>query len=250
MKTLLLDIETAPLLAFVWSPWGQDVAPSQLQSDSFMLTWAAKWRGEDEVFSAAVTSREATKQNDKRITRQLGNLISEADIVIAHNLDRFDLPKINTRLLYHGLEPLAPVKQIDTLKLAKKAFRVTYNRLDYLGEFLGVGKKLKTDFALWQRAYFGDADAIDEMLTYNLQDVVLLEAVFERMLPYVSRLPRMVVPEYDEQHACPTCGSEDLQKRGFYSTNVSLFQRFQCNNCGRYNKYRRSEKLKFDVSPL
>lgn len=250
MKILILDIETAPLLGFMWSPWQTNVSPSQLQHDTFMLSWVAKWRGDDHVYSDVLKPKEARKQNDKRIVTSLSKLLNEADAVLAHNLDKFDLPKINTRILYHGGTPIPPMTQIDTLKLVKKAFKVTYNRLDYLGEFLGLGNKIKTDFELWHDCYFGDAEALEKMRLYNIEDVYLLERVFNYILPYVHRLPRLVDPQFNEQHACPTCGSENLQKRGYYRTRVSLFQRFLCKDCGRYNKYRRSEKLKFDVSPL
>lgn len=251
MKILILDIETAPLLGFMWSPWDDTgMGPHQLVHDSFMLTWVAKWRGEEEIYQDVLTPREVKKQNDKRIVNSLGKLLSEADVVVAHNLDRFDLPKINTRLLYHGLEPIPPMTQIDTLKLAKSAFRVTYNRLDYLGKFLGVGEKIHTDFDLWRRCYFGDQEALNEMAAYNRQDVHLLERVLDKLVPYVRRLHRLVDPNYDEEHACPTCGSTELVRRGFYRTKTSNFVKYQCKSCRRYSRSRRSEKLRFDVTPL
>lgn len=250
MKILILDIETAPLLGFVWNPWEVTMAPGQMQTDYFILTWAAKWRGEDAIYSDALEPAESRKQDDKRIVKSLGKLIKGADMVLAHNLDRFDLKRINTRLLFHQLKPIPPVGQLDTLKMAKRSFGVTYNRLDYLGEFLGLGKKFKVEFDLWERCYFGEQKAFDEMLAYNVEDVRLLERVFEFILPYVKRMPRLVDPQYNEEEACTTCGSHNLMKRGFYRTNVSLFQRFECKDCGRYCKYRRSEKLKFATSPL
>jgi len=250
VKILILDIETAPLLGHVWYPWGDNVNPNQLVHDSFMLTWAAKWYGESEILTDQITPAEAKKQDDKRIAKSLGKLIEEADALVAHNLDKFDLPKINTRILFHGLEPLPPVTQIDTLKLAKKAFKVTYNRLDYLGEFLGVGEKLSVDFQLWRDAYMGSQDAIDEMRAYNAQDVVLLERVFLRLLPYVRSMQRLVDPVEEEDHACPTCGGRRLVRRGYYRTKVSNFVRYQCKECKRYSRARRSERAKLSVTPL
>jgi transposase-like protein len=46
------------------------------------------------------------------------------------------------------------------------------------------------------------------------------------------------------------CGSENLQKRGFHRTNVSNFQRYQCQDCSRYSRSRKSESTKLSNTPL
>lgn len=250
MRILLFDIETAPLLGHVWHPFGDYMRVSQLVNESFMLTWAAKWYDESEVISSRLTGREAKKQNDKRLVRELAKLVSEADAVIAHNLDRFDLKVLNGRLLFHGLDPLPPIVQIDTLKLAKRTFKIAFNRLDYLGEFLGVGRKIKTDFDLWKDAYMGDDNALTAMTVYNEQDVVLLQEVFDKIKPYVKGLPRLVDPDSPNQYACPTCGSANLIRRGYYRTKASNFAKLQCKDCGRYSRMRTAEPFRFITQPL
>jgi len=249
-RILFYDLETAPLLAHIWSPWDKFVTHDRLVHDSFIFTWAAKWAGEKDVYYDSLTAEEALNQNDSRIVESLAEMIREADVVVAHNGDRFDVPMLNNRLLSHGLEPIPPVRTIDTLQLAKKNFRLAYNKLDYLGEFLGVGKKIKTDWSLWERAYHGDEDGIAEMVEYNVQDVILLEKVFDRLVPYVRNLPRLVDPEYLGQEVCPICGGSNLMRRGYHRTNVSNFQRYQCQDCGRYSRSRKSDRIKFTVTPL
>lgn len=250
VRILLYDLETAPLLAHIWSPWDKYVTHDRLVHDSFILTWAAKWAGEDDVYYDALSGPEALVQDDARIVESLADLIREADVVVAHNGDRFDIPMLNNRLLANDLEPIPPVRSIDTLQLSKRNFRLAYNKLDYLGEFLGVGQKIKTDWSLWERSYHGDEEAIEEMTEYNVQDVVLLEKVFDRLSPYVRNLPRLVDAEHEGQEVCPVCGSADLQKRGFHRTNVSNFQRYQCNDCKRYSRSRKSDRTKLSVTPL
>jgi hypothetical protein len=249
-KILLYDLETAPLLAHIWSPWDKFVTHERLVHDSFILTWAAKWLGDDEVLYDALTGEEAIEQNDSRIVDNLAEMIREADIVVAHNGDKFDVPMLNNRLLKHGLEPIPPVRSIDTCQLSKRNFRLAYNKLDYLGEFLGVGKKIKTDWSLWERAYHGDEEGIAEMTDYNIQDVVLLENVFDRLVPYVRNFPRLVNAAYEGEEKCPYCGSYDLQRRGYHQTNVSNFQRFQCKTCKRYSRQRKSEPDKLALTTL
>lgn len=250
LKVLLYDLETAPLLAHIWHPTDDYVSHERLIHDSFLLTWSAKWHGEKKIYSGVVTGPEAVAQDDSRIVGGLANLIHQADFLVAHNANRFDVPMFNNRLLALGLEPIAPKRTIDTLRLAKQNFRLAYNKLDYLGEFLGVDKKLKTDFQLWKDCYAGDEKALARMARYNRQDVALLELVYDRLLPYVKNVPRLTEPDFDGQLACPFCGSDEMVKRGMHHTNVSSFQRFHCLGCGKYSRSRFAEKRRFQVAPL
>ena len=143
----------------------------RLVKPGFLLTWSASWRGESKIHTGCLTTEEAVEQDDRRIVSELAELIREADIVVAHNIDKFDLP-VFTRACSRTGRNRSPVKSIDTLKLAKGAFRLPYNKLDYLADFLFGDKKIKTDFDLRKRCYHGDAKALAEMLRYNKKDVV------------------------------------------------------------------------------
>lgn len=249
LKVLFYDLETAPLLAHIWHPSDDYVPMDRLVHGSFLLCWSAKWADGKKVMSGVLTGPEARDQDDGRIVAELAELVREADFLVAHNANKFDIPMFNNRLLILGLEPMGPKRSIDTLVLAKQAFRLPYNKLDYLGVALGLGRKLKTDFDLWLACYQGDAKALAQMVKYNRQDVVLLEAVYGKLLPYVKNLPRLVEPTSLGQFACPTCGSENLTRRGVHRTNASTFQRFQCV-CGRYCRQKTSDKVRLSVAPL
>lgn len=237
LKVLVFDIETAPLLAYVWSCRDDYIPPDRLQHETFMIAWAAKWWNSKGMFSDVLTSDEAVDQDDARIVAGLADLVREADIIIAHNVNGFDLPVLNGRVLQLGLEPLGPVRTLDTLKLAQKSFRLSSNKLDHLGTVLGMGNKIHTNFDLWRRCYMGDEKALAEMSRYNRRDVTLLEDVFDAIRPYVSNLPRLFDGR-DGDFSCPFCGSEDLTRRGTYRTQASNYQRYQCNNCARYSRDR------------
>jgi hypothetical protein len=233
-KVLFYDLETAPLLAHVWGARNDWIPHDRFLHDSFILTWAARWRGQKQVRSSFLQAQEAQDQDDTRLVTQLADMVREADIIIAHNVDKFDLPMLNNRVLLLDLEPLGPTKTIDTLKLARKHFRLAHNKLDYLGEVLGLGKKIATTFELWKRAYAGNQTALREMTRYNRRDVELLEDVFDRLLPHV-KTPRLFVGA-----DCPHCGSDNHQRRGTYQTNTYTYQRYQCNNnnCSKYFRSR------------
>lgn len=223
----------------------------RLVASTFLINWGAKWANDKRMLHGLVTPQEAVDRDDRRIVETLAALIRQADAVVAHNIDGFDLPMLNNRLLKYQMEPLGPVRTIDTLKLARKNFRLEYNKLDYLGEYLGLGRKLKTDMDLWLGCIEGDQRSLDRMRQYNAQDVRLLEKIFTAMLPYVRNMPRMFDAEREGERICPVCGSADLMVRGYYRTQASTFGKLQCKKCGRYSRYRTVERLKkIGVHPL
>lgn len=250
LKVLFYDIETAPLLAYIWHPTDQYVVHDRLIHGSFMLTWAAKWRGQAKITSGVLTPEEALAQDDSRIVAGLADMVRQADIIVAHNGDRFDVPVLNARLLQLTQTPIGSKQTIDTCKLAKRNFRLAYNKLDYLGEYLGLGRKIKTEWELWEKCYHGDPKALREMARYNRQDVTLLESIFERLLPYVKGIPRLVEATDVNQGRCPACGSANLIRDGVHRTNASTFPRMMCQSCGRQSRSRKSNNIRLGLLPV
>ena len=181
-KILIFDVETAPLRSYTWGLWKQNVQPNQIISDWFMLTWAAKWLFDNDVYSDRLTPKEAINQNDKRISQSIWNLINEADIIIAHNAVKFDVKKLNTRFLINGLNPPMPYQVIDTLQHLRKRFNISSNRLDYVNKVLGIGRKMETGgFELWDGCLKGNPDSLKKMEKYNIKDVKILEEKYLRI---------------------------------------------------------------------
>jgi len=251
LRALFFDIETSPMVSYLWDLKADYVNPDMVIEHSFMLSWAAKWADSDEVVGARLTGAEAKASDDRRIVTKLAGLLYEADVLIAHNGDRFDIPKTNVRLVQHSLDPLGDVRTIDTLKLARSSFKFHSNRLGELAEVLGVAPKGTTTFDLWRRAKAGDVPALKMMDTYCRQDVVVLEAVFGALRPYVKRLPRLVDAGQFGQRACPSCGSSDLEPDGVHRTNASTFARFRCRRCRRHcRSFRQANVPKLGMRPL
>lgn len=249
LRILFYDIETAPGQAFVWSAKTRYVPHTMMIHPPFMLCWAAKWAGNRTIISSYSTPKEVLDKDDKRIVEELADLLREADIIVAHNGDRFDLPMLNNRILVHDLEPLGPIQTIDTLKLARRDMRLMYNKLDHIAQELQLGNKISTSFDLWRDVYYGDEKAMAKMLRYNKKDVTLLEQVFNKMKPHVKRLTRLIEGAGE---FCPHCGAGAslLIRRGFYRTQASTFVKYQCANCKRYHRARKSEPRKSTVHPL
>jgi DNA polymerase elongation subunit (family B) len=239
-KVLILDIETAPISAFVWGIWNQNVGTHQIQSDWFCLTWAAKWLFEDKVYSAKLKPKEVLEQNDKRIIEGIWRLVNEADIVIAHNGEKFDMPKLNSRFIINGLNPPLPYQQIDTLKHIRRQFGFTSNKLDYVNKLLNLERKKETNFELWERCMKGNANALSEMEDYNVQDVRILEETYLLIRAWIKPHPNMGLFILDEkEHRCPNCGSSDLEVMGKnYNTTANVYELMRCSNCGASSRKR------------
>ena len=238
-KILIFDIENAPVQAYVWNTqvWKAFVGHNQIEQDWFMLTYSAKWLYDNEVINNKLTPKEARACNDSRLVKDLWTLFDEADIVIAHNAAKFDIPMANTRFILNGLQPPSPYRFVDTLQVARQNFRFTHNKLDYLGELFGIGHKISTDFELWVRCMRGEKKALDEMSTYNEQDTLLLEEVYLKLRGWIKSHPNMNL--FTKETGCANCGSTKVIQKGEYCTQVNKYMTFQCKNCGAFSRQTR-----------
>lgn len=231
-RVLLFDIETAPMLAWTWERFETNVIG--VVSETYMLCFAYKWLGEHRVHTCALPDYPGypkDRTNDGKLVRDLWRVMDEADIVIAHNGDSFDIKKVNARFLVHGLNAPDPFKSVDTLKVARRHFRFDSNKLNDLGGYLGVGKKLPhTGFDLWRRCMAGDPSAWRVMRRYNAQDVRLLERVYLKLRSWDKSHPNLTL--YSGVAGCPTCQSPHIQRRGVNVSKVTVSPRFQCQDCG------------------
>lgn len=240
MKRLLLDVETAPHLAAVWGMFNQNVSLDMLLESGYTLCWAAKWYGSDEVMYDSLH-----RNSQKVMMQNLHELLTEADVVIHYNGRKFDIPTINKEFVGMGLKPPAPYKQVDLLETARRQFRFASNKLDYVAKYLGIGQKIKhKGFELWKGCMDGDKESWEQMMEYNIQDVVLLERVYDRMLPWIRSHPNHgLYVDNTDAPVCPTCGSTHLHSRGTARTTVGLYRRFQCQDCGDWSRSRIMDKV-------
>jgi len=236
-KILLLDIETAPIKGYVWRLWKQNIYLPQLISDWFMLTWSAKWLFDSTVDSDRLTGKEVLEENDYRIVKRLWSYLNEADIVIAHNGESFDIPKINARCIVNNLPPTSPYQQIDTKKIAAKQFGFSSNKLDGLAIQFGFKVKLDTDFELWAECMKGNEEALKYMEEYNKHDVELLEEVYLKLRPWIKAHPNVGLYIEADYPVCSNCGSNHLHKEGYYYTSTGRYETYRCE-CGAISRVR------------
>lgn len=236
-KVLIYDIETSPNLSYTWGKWQQDVI--DFEKEWYMLCFAYKWLGEKKIRVHSLpdyATYKKDKENDFELVKELWNLFEEADIIIAHNGDKFDIKKSNAKFLEHGFRPPSNYKTVDTLKVARKHFNLNSNRLDDIGRLLKIGRKVPTTgFHLWKGCMTGDKTSWGQMVKYNKQDVNLLEQVYLELRPWMTNHPNMNLLQ-GTAHSCPTCGSGNCQKRGFRRTRSNTYQAYQCQDCGGWSQ--------------
>jgi len=245
-KILILDIETAPMKAFVWKRWKENISLEQTISEWFMICWSAKWLDSNMIYCGCLTPDEIRNEDDKRITEDMAELLDEADVVVAYNGCSFDLPKIQTRMIVHGIKPVSAYKVIDPKIIAKKQFGFSSNKLDSLARMFGFKTKLETTFELWRDCMEGKQEALDYMLKYNMYDVELLEKVYLKMVPYAKGLPNLNVFRSHNTLKCPICGCEHLEQIEDYHTNTNTYDQYRCKECGAISRSRKTNKINRD----
>ena len=242
MKVLLLDIETAPNLVHVWGLYDQNVAINQIQAAGYVMCWSAKWYGQSEVMFDSVFA-----SKPKRMLKRIHKLLDEADVVVHYNGTKFDIPTLNKEFVIHELTPPAPYKQVDLLRTARSQFKFPSNKLDYVAQALGLGQKVKhRGHQLWVDCMRGDPEAWREMEIYNKQDVVLLEMVYDRLRPWIKNHPNHGVYDNPSIPVCSNCGHHHLQRRGYARTVANVYARYQCMNCGHWDREPFSELARED----
>lgn len=224
----------------MWGLWNQNIGIQHIIGNSEVLCWSAKWAGEEDVYFSSIhyTSK-------KRMLREIYKMLEEADAVVTYNGRAFDLKILNKEFALQGWPKPSPYKNIDMLQVVRTQFRFTSNKLAYVSAQLGLGTKTKhAGHELWLNCMNPKSEDYESswavMEEYNVQDVRLLESVYERLKGWIPNHPSYSSLEND--HVCPNCGSKHLQRRGFTMTAALKYRRFQCRDCGKWSRSRTAEK--------
>lgn len=238
MKVLLYDLETSPNIGYTWGTWETDVIKVIRPRQIISIAW--KWLGEDGVKVLSLPSFPGYKRDrsdNKALVAEIYKLFEQADVVVGHNVKRFDDRRANTDFIKHGFTPPPPHSQVDTLEFARHKFDFNSNKLDDLGAFLGLGRKVKhPGFEMWEKCLEGDPEAWALMEKYNKGDVVLLEKVYLKLRPWMKNHPALTQRDC-ALFACPHCNSPKIEGRGNRYTMTGKVPRYRCLNrdCGKWS---------------
>jgi hypothetical protein len=248
-RILILDVETAAATALTFGRFKVNLSQDNIVTEGgWILCASYKWLDSPYTYSIWLTPEEIASQDDSRIVTQLMELYEEADAMVAHNGCSFDHKVIQARATANGFGKLSTVKVLDTLLLAKRYLRLPSNKLDSIGEYFGLGRKIDTGgISLWKRVQAGDEDAMQEMVDYCVQDVELLTGVYLKLrgLGTAGNSFNAALYYYDDEVRCTVCGSTNVQPTGktAYST-VNSFEEYVCKDCGCTHRSRTGNKTK------
>lgn len=248
-KIIGFDIENSHTISRHFNFYDTSINYDDIVQHSFIICACWKVLGESKIHSVSVLDDAKRFKKDHRdeyhVIKTMHEVLSDADMLYGHNSKKFDLPKLNASFIRHGLTPLPKIPHVDTLGLARSQFKFPSNRLDSLGDFLGVGRKVHTPKGLWYGAADGVEKDIKTMVKYCKGDVQLLEDVFNKLKPFARVFPKLSdLVVGGVECSCPKCGSQDLQQRGWAVPKSRNIKRVQCTNCGSWSQVSVTGKLK------
>jgi len=231
IKRLFFDIETSPLKVWSWRI-GYNI---NLQYDNIIehqkvICISYLWESEDKIKRLTWDKN----QCDKQMILDFVKIMSEADEIIAHNGDRYDIKKLRTRAIFHRIPMNAKYRSLDTLKKSKAGFSFPNNKLDSIAKYLGVGAKLEHEgFSMWVKCMAGDKQALKDMGTYCDMDIVVLSDVYFVIQNYIKNNTHVGVHNARLKASCPNCGSEDVGLlRNNFTALGTIKREMECNPCG------------------
>jgi predicted RNA-binding Zn-ribbon protein involved in translation (DUF1610 family) len=248
LNVCLFDIETSPILAYVWGLWDQNIGLNQVKDDWYLLSMAWKWLDEKKVHVLGLPDapffqyEKPVNRNDERwLVWRLWEVLNDADVVVAHNAARFDVKRMQAKFFEYNLSRPSNFKIVDTLKIAKANFAFTSNKLDYISQLAkGPGKIDSGGFETWLGCMAGDEKAWAKMLKYNGVDLEELERIYLLIRGWDKSAPNIALVEDFNEMVCPTCGSRHMVEAAPTRTSISVFPTYRCTKCGQLIRERKS----------
>lgn len=230
-KIVVFDIETLPIIAATFTLYPESINHKSILKDSSIVCICWKELGKK---GKSVNVLDGPKKkdllDDYYICKTIRDEFDDVDVLIGHNIKKFDIKRLNARLMFHGLDPLPAIQTIDTLTEIKKVAAFTSHRLDYLGRHLLGDSKKPTSEGLWLRCLQGDKGAIKEMTSYCVQDVILDEELYLKIRPYLKGGVNLASIDTCN---CPKCNSSKIKKDGIRMRASGIrVQTYRCLDCG------------------
>lgn len=244
-KILFFDIETAPETAYIWKRFDTTVGQSQVKEPGYLLCISWAWMGEAPQTLGIYNGRSwkrGDRRDDSQVVKKAHELFDEADIIVGHNVERFDIATLNARFVKYNLPPPSPFKVCDTYKLLKKYFNMPSRSLESASVYFGIEIKEKQPFSLWRDCMDGVAEAWERLLTYCAHDVTVVRQLYYKLLPFANQHPNQNQYTLETIPVCPKCASTNIEQKGISKTATNAYNRFQCQDCGGWMRSRSANK--------
>ena len=233
-RRLYFDLECSPNIGFFWTAgYKLNISTESIIKERAIICICYKWEDEKETHSVYWDS----KQNDKKLLIEFIKVANQANELVGHNGDKFDLAWIRTRCLFHRIEMFPTYVTIDTLKVARSKFKFNSNKLNYIAQYLGIGEKIHTEYNLWKEIVLNKCKvSMDKMIKYCIQDVILLEKVHKELNHHIPAKTHYGVVFGQDRGSCPECGSDELIQNNKVVTASGLTRiQYKCKVCNKYH---------------
>lgn len=252
-RIISFDIEVSPALGYFYPPtWETRVLETVHRQK--LMSFAYQIVGEKKITAMNLSQMKGyTKgdQDDKKLVAELHKVLSTGDILLGQNSDQFDVKMANYFFLLNDMEPIPPMKYIDTKKIAKRYFRFMNNTLDNISKELGYGGKTDITYSdLWIPAFLkGDKKAWKLMDIYCKNDVDQTTKAYLKMRPFMHQHPSLSRISGDWE-ACPRCGGYNHRVKAYRTTNTQRYRQYQCLEClGFFSDRKAISEKEGDVKP-
>ena len=199
----------------------------------------AKWYDQPDVMRYA----EWDKGGRHRLLKAAHRLLSEADIVVGHNLDNSDIPWLKGDLFVPRIghrykpsfKPIPPFKTVDTLKVLRTQFKsgMPFKSLDAACKIAGIPSKTDHyDRHAMERAVAGSEDDQRRLVEYCAGDVVATQYLYDFLRPHIKNHPALYVDGQSRLDTCRVCGRETKPIAKRYAADVFTYTMQKCVECG------------------
>jgi hypothetical protein len=246
-KRLFYDIETSYEVGKFWRPsFKAVIRHTDVFIESAIICISYKWEGQK-----AVHTLKWKEGDDKDAVKKFIDIALKADEIIGHNGDNFDEKIIRTRALFHQIPCPPKFPSLDTLKKARKHFRMDSNTLEHIANRLTGEGKAKMEYSDWDLIckplipkFFGYKVslpksykvAMNKMVKYCELDVIKLEEVFHELQPYIDHNHHAGEFGGFGRYSCPKCGNDKpIYNKIRYTKAGTTRHGVKCpKNCGYY----------------
>lgn len=241
-KILILDVERLPGISkqYWWDRGdlkNRYIHYETIERQPRTTIVCAKWYDSDEIIQLA----EWDPGGRKKFLRKVHNLMSQADIIVGHNIDNADLPWLAGDLhIEAGLPPLPPIKSVDTLKILRRQFKsgAPFKSLDAFCQIIGIPAKTdKYDREAMERAVIGKSvEDRERLVAYCAGDVIATQGLYDWLRPFIANHPALRVDGKDSMTVCHRCGHDTKPVPRRFVANVLTYSMRRCTECGGYSR--------------
>ncbi len=246
-KILYIDIENSRMVVEfqTYSLRHNDfIHPKHIKHDWYITCVAWGWLDSQKqkigkIETVAVNDFSTYKKDfrdDRGVVKKIHSIVQQADLIVGHNSDAFDIKKLNYKFIKYGLPAVDWPPTVDTLKVARKYSLASSNKLDHLARELGDSLKIDLPSGTMHAADNGCEKSLKKLLHYNKGDIKAGAGLYFKYLPYIKNHPNMdkimgKTVDTDKPN-CQNCGSTKVIGNGTRATKTGKFKRYRCSKCG------------------